>query len=249
MRVLIVEDEAIAARHLESLLREIDPEIQVAAKLDSVKNTSNWLKINSVDLIFLDIQLSDGLSFDIFDRVQVKTPIIFTTAYDHYAIKAFKLNSIDYLLKPIQAEELAASIAKWKELSSSVSIQNLPELLNSLRPDPEYKKRFLIHSGRKLKTIETTEIAYFYAMEKDTYMATLDGKTYPADYSLDKLEPQVNPERFFRINRSYLVNIDAIKQMYTTGKNRIKVDLIPPVEDLVFVSISRSSAFKHWLNG
>lgn len=250
MKVLIVEDEALAATRLEKILNEIAPEIKVAAKLGSVMESVRWLTINTADLIFLDIQLSDGLSFSIFDQLTVNTPVIFTTAYDQYAIKAFKLNSISYLLKPIRKNDLSDSLKKFKSLKSAFSI-DFESLLSAVQGrDHEYRKRFLIQVGDKFRKIETDDIAYFYAMEKNVFLATFDGKTYPLDLSLDTLENTIDPSQYFRINRKYLINMKSISNMYSWSRSRIKLVLKPQAPDDMdtIVSIDRSSGFKSWMN-
>lgn len=250
MNVVIIEDEKPAADKLELMLTDIDPKIQVLAKLGSVKESTKWLLQNEVELIFLDIQLSDGISFSIFDHVSVSTPIIFTTAYNQYAVKAFNLNSIDYLLKPIRKKDLAKSLQKFHDLKSAFSI-DFDELLNQIQGEhPKHKKRFLIQIGNKIKKIEVTEIAYFYVMNKAVYIRTFNNKNYPLDDSLEHLENAINPELFFRINRKYLVNIEAIENMVAYSRGRVKLELKPKVDNEfeTIVSINRSVEFKKWLS-
>lgn len=250
MNVLIIEDEKLAADKLEQSLLEIDPEIQVLAKLGSVKESVSWLMKHTADLIFLDIQLSDGISFSIFDQVSTLTPIIFTTAYDQYAIKSFQLNSIAYLLKPIRKADLADSLQKLKTLQSAYKIDFESLLAHLQGREPDYKKRFLIQIGEKIKSIEVSEIAYFYSLEKGIYLRTFQGHSYPVEFTLDKLEAVVNPAIFFRINRKYLVNLDSIANMTAYSKGRIKLELKPKADDEFdsIVSIDRSASFKKWLN-
>jgi len=252
MKTIIIEDEKIAADNLEQMLTEIDASIKVMAKIESVRDAVAWLTVNTADLIFLDIHLSDGLSFKIFEQIDVKIPIIFTTAYDQYAIKAFKTNSIDYLLKPIESDELKAAIIKYNTLFSE---RNKPEqfidiqkILNTFQSKPEYQKRFVVHAADKIKTIKTEEIAYFFASEKNVFLKTFDNHTFDVDYTLDVLELQLNSDQFFRINRSFLINIDAINQMHHLAKSRIKIDLKPSVKEEILVSIQRTSEFRNWLN-
>ncbi|HKK25613.1 MAG TPA: LytTR family DNA-binding domain-containing protein [Gracilimonas sp.] len=250
MNVLIIEDEDLAAERLERMLNEIDPEVNVRAKIRSVKEAINWLKEHTVDLIFIDIQLSDGLSFSIFDEIHISTPLVFTTAYDQYAIRAFQHNSISYLLKPIRKKELKESLEKFERFRSAFSIDF--ETIRSIYQGekPAYKKRFLISIGEKLKKIEVTDIAYFYAMDKSVFCRTFENKALPIDQSLDALEELLDPEIFFRINRKYIVNMNAIEQMIAWSRSRIKLELNPPVKDEegAIVSISRSSDFKKWMN-
>lgn len=250
MNILIVEDEALAADRLEKILKEITPDITVLAKLGSIKESVKWLMLNSADLIFLDIQLSDGLSFSIFDQVSVQTPVIFTTAYDQYAIKAFQLNSVSYLLKPIRKNELAESLQKYKSLKSAFSI-DFDSLLSAIQGNkPEYRKRFLIQIADKFRKVETEDIAYFYATDGIVFLKTFDGFSYPADTSLDNLESTIDPAQFYRINRKYFVSMKSISQMIAWSRSRIKLVLKPQADDddETIVSIDRSTEFKKWLN-
>jgi len=250
MNILIVEDEALAADRLEKILKEITPEITVLAKLGSIKESVKWLMLNTADLIFLDIQLSDGLSFSIFEQVTIQTPVIFTTAYDQYAIKAFQLNSVSYLLKPIRKNELAESLQKYKSLKSAFSI-DFDSLLSAIQGNkPEYRKRFLIQIADKFRKVEIEEIAYFYVFDKGVYLATFDGHSYPVDISLDNLENIIDPSQFFRINRRYLVSMKSIANMFAGARSRIKLVLKPPADDEMdsIVSIDRTADFKKWMN-
>jgi len=250
MKTIIIEDEKLAAGRLEELIHEIDSSIEISERLTSVEQSIQYLKQNKPDLIFLDIQLEDGLSFSIFDKVEIDVPIIFTTAYDQYAIKAFKLNSIDYLLKPIKKDELRESLNKYKNLKTSY-LMDFEEIIKSIQSkEISYKKRFLIQYGQKIKKVETDEIAYFYAMDKNVFLTTLAGNTFPVDYTLDKLQEVIDPEKFFRINRRMFVGFNAIKNMIPYSRSRIKIELNPPepkdVEALV--SVERSSSFKKWMD-
>lgn len=250
MKVLIIEDESIAADKLEQMLLEIDSQTIILAKLGSINESAKWLMHNSADLIFLDIQLSDGISFSIFDQVMINTPVIFTTAYDQYAIKAFQLNSIAYLLKPIRKNDLTESLLKFNNLKSAFSI-DFDALLAGLQgKEPDYKKRFLIQIADRIRKVEVSEIAYFYALEKGCYLRTFQSNNYPSDYTLDKLESLLDPLKFFRINRKYLVNIDSISNMFLWSRGRVKLELKPKTADEfdTIVSIDRSSEFKKWLN-
>jgi DNA-binding LytR/AlgR family response regulator len=250
MKVLIIEDESIAAEKIEMMLKEIDPGIQILKKLGSIKESVKWLLQNNADLIFLDIQLSDGISFSIFDQVNVNTPVIFTTAYDQYAIKAFQLNSISYLLKPIRKSDLAESIRKYLNLKAAFTIDFDALLAQIQGKKPEFKKRFLIQISDKIRKVEVSEIAYFYAMEKGCFLRTLQDNNYPVEYALDRLETIMDPARFFRINRKYLVNMDAISKMVAYSRGRIKLELKPKADDEfdTIVSVDRSAGFKKWLN-
>lgn len=250
MRILIVEDEKVAAEKLKNMLLEIDPVIEVLDRLGSVKEAVKWFSANSSDLVFMDIQLSDGICFDIFEKVSVNTPVIFTTAYDQYAIKAFEVNSISYLLKPIRPKDLRESLRKYKTLKYYMS-PDINSLIASLKEDgPAFKKRFLIQVGEKIKKIEVQEIAYFYAQEKAVFLKTFKGNRYPVDFSLDKLENLLDPEYFYRLNRKFLVHLNSIQTMTAYSRGRIKTELNPPVDDnfQVVVSIDRVYGFKQWLN-
>lgn len=250
MKVVIIEDEMLAAERLEKLLKELLPSLTVAAKLTSVESSVAWLKSNSVDLIFLDIQLTDGLSFSIFDRVEVKTPIIFTTAYDQYAIKAFELNSISYLLKPIKKLELESSLQKYQSLKSAYSV-DFEALMENIKGEHGYKKRFLIQVADRYKKVEVADIAYFFALEKNVFFRTSEGQTYSVDMPLDRIEKLVDPALFFRINRKYIVNVNAISNMVLWSKRRIKLALTPAADDETesIVSMERYAEFKKWLDG
>ncbi len=250
MKVVIVEDESVAADRLEKMLNEIAPSFSVVAKLGSINESVKWFAKNQADLIFLDIQLSDGISFSIFEQVQVNTPVIFTTAYDQYSIKAFELNSIAYLLKPIRKEDLETSLQKFHNIKSAFSIDFSSLLAEIKGVQPDYKKRFVIQNGQKIKMVETPSIAWFYATGKNVFLKTFDGHFYPLDCSLDKLETQLDPNLFFRINRKYLVNLNAIENMVAWSRSRIKLKLNPPADDETetVVSVDRSPVFKEWLN-
>jgi len=250
MNVLIIEDEKFAAEKLEDMLHEIDPKIEILAKLGSITESTKWLLQNSADLIFLDIQLSDGISFSIFEQVTVNTPVIFTTAYDQYAIRAFQLNSIAYLLKPIRTNDLAEGLKKYDSLKSAFHIDFETLLANIQGKETSFKKRFLIQIGEKIRKIEVTEIAYFYVLDKANYLKTFEGKSYPVDFTLDKLETFLNPESFFRINRKFLVKMESISKMVAYSRGRVKLELNPKPEDdfETIVSIDRSADFKKWLN-
>jgi DNA-binding LytR/AlgR family response regulator len=250
MNVLIIEDESLAADKLEHMLNEVDPSIKVLAKTGSIKESVKWLIDHTADLIFLDIQLSDGISFSIFEQVVVNTPVIFTTAYDQYAIKAFQLNSIAYLLKPIRKSDLAESLKKFQTLKSAFTI-DFDALVTAIQGrEPDYKKRFLIQIGEKIRKIEVSEIAYFYVLEKGIYLKTFQGNSYPVEFTLDRLEATLNPEKFFRINRKYMVNMDSIANMVAYSRGRIKLELKPKADEEfdAIVSVDRSSDFKKWLN-
>jgi DNA-binding LytR/AlgR family response regulator len=250
MKVLIIEDEAIAAKRLEEKLKEIDMECEILEKIGSVKESVKWLSNHVADLIFLDIQLSDGLSFSIFEQVKITTPIIFTTAYDQYAIKAFQLNSIAYLLKPIKKRELEESLQKYKTMRKAFSV-DVDQLLSAFsNHGKEYKERFLIRIGDIMKKVNTDEIAYFFAEDKSVYLVTLEDKKLPIDYSLDALEKELDPNQFFRIHRGLMVNIESIESMIAWTRSRVKLEVKPATGKNLdtIVSTSRSQDFKEWMN-
>ncbi|MEK6478197.1 LytTR family DNA-binding domain-containing protein [Catalinimonas sp. 4WD22] len=255
MQVLIIEDEKPAADKLIRSLQHIDSKIEVTATLASIKQAVSWFQENRADLIFLDIHLSDGVSFKIFEQLQqlgiehIQTPIIFTTAYDEYAIEAFKLNSIDYLLKPVSRRDLEASLRKYQRLQgqNQPPQQDLKSLLDSLRK-PAYKKRFMVSFGQRMKSIDTDQIAYFYAHDKLVQMLTLDKQKYVVDHTIQQLDDMLDPDSFFRINRKFIVNIEAIVEMHSYSKSRVKLDLRPESPMEAVVSVERSSDFKSWLD-
>jgi len=251
MKALIIEDEEPAAHRLKKLLIEIDPQIEILDIIVSVESAVSWLWKNSMpDLILLDIHLADGQSFELFKRVEVTAPVIFITAHDEYAIRAFKVNSIDYLLKPVKKEELSAALAKYRKLHTAQGSQenDIAKLLESLKdPKPEYKKRFIIRFGDHIKAVNVEDVAYFFTQEKINFLRTHDNKTYPVEFNLDKLEHIIDPAVFFRINRQFIININAIDQMFSFSKSRVKVKLKPLVDEDTIVSTERSSAFKEWL--
>jgi DNA-binding LytR/AlgR family response regulator len=253
MNVVIIEDEAFAALRLKKMIMDFNPEIKILAELESVAESVKWFKSNpEPDLIFLDIHLEDDLSFAIFEQVNISSPVIFTTAFDEYAIKAFKLKSIDYLLKPIVHEELAAALKKYEQFSglhtNSVDLQSLYNLLTN--KEIKYRERFSISIGTKIKMVEVADIAYFYVLDKGVYLRSFQGNSYNVDFTLDKLEEMLNPSSFFRINRKYLINIASINNMVAYSRGRVKLELNPKADDEfeTIVSIDRSGDFKKWLN-
>ncbi|SDG55616.1 LytR/AlgR family response regulator transcription factor [Psychroflexus sediminis] len=246
-KIVIVEDEKPAARRLERILTALD--YIVFKKLHSVEEAIEWFqKEPKVDLIFLDIQLSDGLSFEIFEQVHIESDLIFTTAYDEYALKAFKLNSIDYLLKPIDKEELKSALKKFEKRKSSESIDAklLKSLLLKSQNDAEYKTRFSVKVGEKLKTYSADEIACFESSDKATSLVTYEGKHYVIDESLNQLEPKLSPKDFFRINRSHIIHYLAIQDMLSYSTSRIKINL-KALDQPVIVSRERVKDFKIWI--
>jgi two-component system, LytTR family, response regulator LytT len=247
--VVIVEDEKIAAENLGKLMLKLEPEIRVVAILTSVNQSVKWFSSNEADLIYMDIQLGDGQSFNIFEKVSIKTPVIFTTAYDQYAIKAFKANGIDYLLKPIDEAELKAALEKYKNLvQKQPDLNLLRELLSQSHHKTEYKQRFMIQAGSRIRTIPVENIAYFYFVEKAVFICTYDNHRFATEHSLDRLEELTDPDVFFRINRRLLISIKSIEKIYSLSKSRIKLELKPAFEDEVLVSFNKTPAFREWLN-
>lgn len=251
MKILIIEDEPTAARRLEKMLLCIRPEIQIMAVIDTVVDAIKYFQTSpKPDLIFTDIQLADGLSFEIFSAIEAPAPLVFTTAFDEYAIKAFKLNSIDYLLKPYKDSEVEFALQKFEQskLSSSGELQNqLSQLLSGFKNENNFKERFLFNAGTKLIPIETADIAWFEARDKYVYAKTSSGSEYVCDDALDTLEKCINPTRFFRINRSLIVNRNHIAGIHKYFNNRLKLDLKPESKDLITVSRDRVGEFKAWL--
>jgi len=253
MKVLIIEDEPATAKRLENMLKEIVPGIAVEEVIDTVEDSIRYFNENPCpNLVFMDIHLADGNCFDIFDSVKINCPIIFTTAYDQYAIKAFKVNSIDYLLKPIKKEELENSLKKFGETTTDSStnlydIKQIMEMFESKKP-PELK-RLVFKIGQKISAVKIDEIAYFFIENKTVYAVLFNQRKYPVDFTLDQLESELNSERFFRINRGFIISFEAIKSMFAYSKSRIKFELEPPVEEVVISSTDRSSNFKVWLKG
>ena len=252
MKILIIEDENAAARRLEKLLAEIEPEAVILQRLDSVEASVLWLQGNPApDLILLDIHLADGSSFEIFDHVTVTCPIIFTTAYDEFALQAFKVNAVDYLLKPIKTNELSAAIDKYKRVFKAVA-HDYSALLDTLRKQTgqNYLRRMLIRFGNSIKLVDMADAAYFYTKDKITFLVSRSsGKRFPVDYPLDKLEGMLDPATFFRINRQFIIHVAAIKEMHPYSKSRVKVELEPNTDLETIVSTERSAEFKKWLVG
>ncbi|GAB2576014.1 LytR/AlgR family response regulator transcription factor [Spirosoma areae] len=256
MNVVIIEDENLTAKRLESLLHKYDPDITVLARIPSVAEAVAWLgqPHPALDLVFMDIHLEDDLGFRIFELTQLTTPVIFTTAYDEYMIQAFKVNSIDYLLKPINYNELVAAIEKFKALKNQFgqaipTTSDLETLLNLLgkSKQTDFKERFMITVGTKIRSIETSDIAYFYLEEKVVFLVTKEGLTLPVDYSLDKLTQLLNPRQFFRVSRQFLVALPAIQTIHAFSAGKLKLDMSPKSRHEVFVSGDRMTEFKEWL--
>lgn len=251
MKTLIVEDEQPAAKRLVKLLEECCPACEVVDMLESVEQAAGWFRQNpSPDLVFMDIQLADGLSFDIFQQVPVKCPVIFTTAFDQYTLKAFKVNSVDYLLKPIDPAELAAAIEKYLEVyqtKSGFDTSNIERMLQSAFQQTSYKDRFLVRVGQNFIHLAVSQVAYFFSEDGLAFVQCLDGKKHVVDNTLDQLEAMLNPRDFFRINRQAIVRPDAIGKISPWFNSRLKLELSPPNETNNVVSRERVVLFKKWL--
>jgi len=256
MKVLIVEDEVLAIRKLQHTLDSLDSDIEVVGSSDSISGTVEWLKTHPrPDLILMDIELTDGQSFEIFNRIEVLSPVIFTTSYDEFALKAFKVNSVDYLLKPVQKDELAAAIEKFRNLQENragikASDSHITELVKELQQtlqQKEFRNRFLVRQGQKLVSIDVSSIAYFYSDEKLNFFTTFDGKNYIVDYTLDEIENMTNPTTYFRIGRGFMVAIKSIDQIHDYFGNRLKLLLKPVSSKEVIVSREKVTDFKKWL--
>ena len=250
MNVVIVEDEDRTARQLERMLKKYDPTIHILTQLPSVNEAVLWFGQNAIpDLAFMDIHLEDGLAFSIFEQLKLTVPVIFTTAYDDYMIKAFKVNSVDYLLKPVDYDELVAALEKFKTMRSQSGSPDLHTLL-ALIQKPQasaYRERFMVNIGTRIHSVEVADIAYFFSEEKATFLITKTGQMLPLEYSLDQLANLLNPTVFFRVNRQFLVARTAFQTINAYSAGKLKLELLPPTRHEVFVSMSRITEFKDWL--
>lgn len=255
MKALIIEDEYPAAERLEKLIRKLDPRVEIVGVLESVESAKQWFTAGRpVDLIFSDIQLSDGLSFQIFESFPAHSPIIFTTSYDEYAIKAFRVKSIDYLLKPIKLPELADAIRKYHELKADFSPQAYAKKVESLLDSLEmsrrtHKTRFLVKQGEQLIPVAQEQVAYFYTANELSCLVGRDGRQYIVDYNLEELEAVVDPVQFFRLNRQFIAQVTAIQKIHTYFNGKLKIELRPETAQEVLVSREKAPAFKAWLDG
>ena len=250
MKVVIIEDETPAANRLASMLEKIDDDINVVKRLDSVESSVKYLSSSAeVDLIFMDVQLADGLCWDIFQQARLAPPIVFTTAFDQYTLKAFKVNSLDYLLKPIDEAELRQAVEKYKQLHRHTD-KGLPEKIEKLLQSvgaTRYKERLLIKRGQQMHFLKTAATAYYYADGKLCYAIDFNGTSFLLDNNLNQLEELLSPQHFFRVNRQLLVNIESIKKVHTWLGGRLKLELSLPVQTDPIVSRERVTAFKDWL--
>jgi DNA-binding LytR/AlgR family response regulator len=258
MNILIVEDEDLAVKKLQKTISLVDKDASVVGIADSIKSTIEWLQENPApDLILMDIELADGQSFEIFNLTEINSPVIFTTSYDEYALKAFKVNSIDYLLKPVQKEELAAALNKYRQMKKVYTPQNaaanninldsiLKELQQKLQPK-EYRKRFLVKHAQKLVSIEIDDIGYFFSDGRLNFFKTSDNKKFVVDYTMDELEDMLDPEKYFRISRSFYVSVASIDKIDDYFGNRLILQLKPAVDKEALVSREKVTDFKKWM--
>ena len=258
MNILIVEDEDLAVKKIQKTLLSVDNNARVVGVTDSIKGTVEWLQQHPApDLILMDIELADGQSFEIFKLTEIRSPVIFTTSYDEYALKAFKVNSIDYLLKPVQKEELQAALEKYKEMKKNYGAKEegaeearldslLKELRSRLEPK-EYRQRFLVKHGQKLVSIEIGEIAYFFSDGRLNFFKTADNRKFVVDYTMDELEDMVDPKQYFRISRSFYVSVNSIDKIEEYFGNRLILTLKPVVDKEALVSREKVTDFKKWM--
>lgn len=255
MKVVIVEDEVPAAEKLERYLLKFDPAMEVLVRLKTVADTVAWLQQyqEDADLIFMDIQLTDGLSFQVFQEVAVKKPVIFTTAYNEFALDAFKVNSIDYLLKPITFTDLSASLKKLSTLREQLRAEpDASEMLQqkySALKTRSYKSRFMVKLGEHIRSMTTDKIGFFYADGREVYLVSDQGRKFIVDYTLEALEGILDPKQFFRLNRTFILNIDAIKDVLVYSNSRLKITLIQAFDKEIIVSREKVSEFKEWFDG
>lgn len=248
MRGIILEDENRAVNHLIRLIGRVSSQLEIIGTFETVRESIDYLQREpALDLVFSDVQLADGTSFEIFSRVRVECPIIFTTAYDTYAIDAFNANGVDYLLKPIEEERLKTAIEKARKINSNTALERF--LQTGINPGARsYKSRFMVRVGEKIKTIMLGDIKAFYSFEKTTYLFTTDRRNYIIDYSIEELEKMLDPGRYFRINRKYIVSIEACSQIYSWSNNRLKIDIEGIDDPKIVVARERVREFKNWLD-
>jgi len=250
--ILIVEDEMPSARKLKAMLAPIAPDFNVVEILDSVATTTEFLAHNKVDLIFLDIHLADGNSFNLFETTHTETPIIFTTAYDQYAIQAFEHNSIGYLLKPVGSEKLKNAIDKFRNSfetsqNKTIDYKLLGKIIAEQQTQPEFRERFLVHYRGKIKTVPVNDVAYIYAENRGVFIRTNQGRLFDLNQTLEHLEEELNPRQFFRANRKFIVSISSIVEAHLFSKSKLKLELNPEADSDVIISSEKASKFKKWL--
>jgi len=257
MRVLIIEDEELAKKKLQKTLQSVDATAEVVGVADSIRSSVNWLQSNPApDLILMDIELADGQSFEIFDKIEVKSTVIFTTSYDEFALKAFKVNSVDYLLKPVQKEDLETAMGKYKDMKklyatapqqSALDFDGLVKELQQKLQLKEYRKRFLVKHAQKLVSVEVDEVAYFFSDGRLNFFKTYDNRKFVVDYTMDELEEMLDPDKWFRISRSCFVAENSVEQIHDYFGNRLMLYLKPPTDKEALVSREKVTEFKKWL--
>lgn len=255
MNILIVEDEELAVKKLKKTLLSVDESANVVGETDSIRTTVDWLQNNtSPDLILMDIELNDGQSFEIFNHTEVKSPVIFITSYDEYALKAFKVNSVDYLLKPVQKEDLQNALEKFRQMKKIYTAEaepsiNLDSLVKQLQQklQKEYRKRFLVKHGQKLVSIEVDDIAYFFSDGRLNFFKTNDNRKFVVDYTMDELNEMLDPDKYFRISRSFFISVNSVAQIHDYFGNRLLLHLKPESDKEAIVSREKVSDFKTWL--
>jgi DNA-binding LytR/AlgR family response regulator len=247
MNVLIVEDEIMAQKSLTRTLKQNFPDLDIIGTTDSVKNTVEWLQTNQPDLIFMDIELSDGICFEIFRKTEVKAKVIMTTAYDSYALKAFEAGSVDYLLKPIDVTDLQRAVGRCRTRENNINIEALMKALSEQAPQKEYKERYIIKINDRIVPLNVSDIAYVYSEDKNNYLVTTDGQKYIIDSSLDVMNEELDPKNFFRISRSCIVSINSIKSIVKQPGGRLRINAYPAPTYEMTVSRSRVDDFLLWL--
>ncbi|MEO0505606.1 MAG: LytTR family DNA-binding domain-containing protein [Bacteroidota bacterium] len=249
MKAIIVEDEEFASKRLSLLISELAPDLEIATVLSSVQEAKQWFSENPLpDLIFLDIQLNDGYGFDILDDLEDHPPVIFTTAYNEFAIRGFKYNGLDYLLKPIVKADLKVALEKFEKniTRSSAPQQNMQELKDLFRK--EFKHRFMVKVGNQFRSFNVADIAYFKSMDGMIFLNTHAAQTYPIEYTIDQLENILNPIQFFRVNRKFMVSVESVVEIHSYFNSRLLLKLLPKEEEQVIVSRERTTNFKKWLD-
>jgi len=251
-KIVIVEDEKYAVKRIQTILDEIPEEFETVKIIDTVKDAIQWFTVSPApDLVFMDVNLADGSCFEIFEKIEARFPIIFVTAFDQYAIQAFKVSGIDYLLKPIKKDDLSQSIDRFRTLykknNPNVDYTMLAKEINGLHPD--FQKRLLVKYGSKYVAVEITEVAYFYADSKSTFLCTFEDRHLPVDQTLDELSGMLDPGLFFRINRKMIIHYKSINSMIAYSRSRIKLNLSPSLKEDIIVSTDRTPGFKTWLTG
>lgn len=249
MKIVIIEDETPAAKRIEKLIKEVDKDAEIIAKLDSIVASVHWFSTNThPDLVLMDIELADGQSFEIFNRVKITCPVIFTTAYDEFALKAFSVNSIDYLLKPVEISALQQSLEKWENFRKTNKNYDYETVFNTLSANKKYRNRFLVKLGERLLSIDNEQIAYFMTEDKYSFIITLENKKYILDQSLDEIEKQLDTALFFRLNRQFITPHKSIDAIHNHLNGKLKILLNPSQKEEIFVSREKANDFKNWLD-